>query len=350
MRVLRSLVYPAANRGFARRLADHAAFAAGALATRPRRRPGRCRRGRDPPLFTAAAGRRLRAAEARRAWRSTSPTCGPRARSSSARCARAAGGRGSPRARPPLLSARRADHRADAGIVERARRPCGGPGKVVQVPPAVDLERFAASARAHASRRARAELRARLRVLYAGTLGLAQGLPTLIEAAALAGPRGRRADDRRRGPGCERLSAPIAMRSRPGERAPARAPSRPSRCRASTQLRTPASCRCATCRSSRRAAHASCSRCSPPADPRSSPPAARRPSSCATPEPGSSSRRRTRRRSRRRSAYLQAAPARRVAMGPRGRAHARRFDRARRSAVAALLIELAVTPLNPRPA
>ena len=55
-------------------------------------------------------------------------------------------------------------------------------GKVVHVPPAVDLERFAPAAVSPP------RTDAPLRVLYAGTLGLAQGLPTLVQAAALAGP------------------------------------------------------------------------------------------------------------------------------------------------------------------
>jgi len=52
-------------------------------------------------------------------------------------------------------------------------------GKVAVIPPAVDLERFD-------PRPTAAE--GPLRVLYAGTLGLAQGLQTLVEAARLAGP------------------------------------------------------------------------------------------------------------------------------------------------------------------
>ena len=54
--IVRSAVYPAVNRGFARRLADHAALAASALATAPLSGPADVVVGETPPLFTAAAG------------------------------------------------------------------------------------------------------------------------------------------------------------------------------------------------------------------------------------------------------------------------------------------------------
>jgi len=56
LRVVRSLVYPTPNRGFARRLANHAVFAAGALATCAAGGPVDVVIAETPPLFTAIAG------------------------------------------------------------------------------------------------------------------------------------------------------------------------------------------------------------------------------------------------------------------------------------------------------
>ena len=56
IRIVRSAVYPAANRGFAPRLADHTAFALSALATSRRAGLLDVVVGESPPLFTAAAG------------------------------------------------------------------------------------------------------------------------------------------------------------------------------------------------------------------------------------------------------------------------------------------------------
>ena len=53
---MRSAVYAAPNRGFARRLADHLAFCASALATAPATGPADVVVVETPPLFTAAAG------------------------------------------------------------------------------------------------------------------------------------------------------------------------------------------------------------------------------------------------------------------------------------------------------
>src|SRR5581483_2614463 len=55
-------------------------------------------------------------------------------------------------------------------------------GKLQVMAPAVDVHRFA-----HVPP-ARSSPGAPLRVLYAGTVGLAQGIDTLVDAAALAGP------------------------------------------------------------------------------------------------------------------------------------------------------------------
>ena len=182
VRVVRSVVYPTANRGFTRRLADHTAFAAGALASAPLAGPADVVVVESPPLFTAAAG--LGYAAGKRAalalnisdlWPESAIELGALREDTLPATAASALAR---------LCYRRADliTAPTAGIVKTLSARPEAAGKVVQVPPAVDLERFARTP-ACAPRPD-----APLRVLYAGTLGLAQGLPTLVEAAALAGP------------------------------------------------------------------------------------------------------------------------------------------------------------------
>jgi len=183
VRVVRSVVYPTPNRGFARRLLNHTVFAAGALFT--------CAASGDvdvvvaetPPLFTAFAGviyARLKGAtlalNISDLWPESAIELGAiGAHGAAARAAHALA----------RLCYRRAALIAapTQGIVESLSVRAEAAGKVVQAPPAVDLERFASLP--EPSPRGGAPLR----VLYAGTLGMAQGLATLIEAAALAGPR-----------------------------------------------------------------------------------------------------------------------------------------------------------------
>ena len=184
VRVVRSLVYPAPNRGFARRLADHAVFAAGSLAASPAAGPVDVVVAETPPLFTAAAGvayARLKGAQlalnVSDLWPESAIELGALSEGGSA--ARAAGALARLCYRDAQLITA-----PTRGIVEAllGRVDIGSSGKVVHVPPAVDLERFA-SLPPPAPRPG-----APLRVLYAGNLGLSQGLGDLLQAAALAGP------------------------------------------------------------------------------------------------------------------------------------------------------------------
>jgi colanic acid biosynthesis glycosyl transferase WcaI len=208
VRVVRSLVYPAPNRGFARRLADHATFAASAVASASASGPIDVVVAESPPLFTAAAGvgyaARKRAALALNIsdlWPESAIELGAlRADGRSAAAAHALA-RLCYR-RSALITA------PTAGIVATLAARGEAAGKVVQVPPAVDLERFARVPEL-APRDATAS-RAPLRVLYAGTLGLAQGLPALLEAAALAGPDVVELSLAGEGPESERLRTQIA--------------------------------------------------------------------------------------------------------------------------------------------
>jgi len=181
VRIVRSIVYPVPNRGFARRLANHTAFAAGALASAPASGPADVVVAETPPLFTAAAG--VAYARLKRAplalnvsdlWPESAIELG------ALRDGRAAGGAH----RLARLCYRRARliTAPTRGIVDTLSARAEARGKVVQVPPAVDLDRFASIA--ERSPRAGAPLR----VLYAGTLGIAQGVGVLLDAAALAGP------------------------------------------------------------------------------------------------------------------------------------------------------------------
>lgn len=181
VRVLRSIVYPAPNRGFARRVADHTAFAAGAIASARAAGPLDVVVAETPPLFTAAAGvayARLKGARlilnVSDLWPESAIELGALRDGRAAACAHALARLCYSRA--SLITA------PTRGIVEALSGRPEASGRVVHVPPAVDLAQFASVP----SSPPRAD--APLRALYAGTLGLAQGVLTLVEAAALAGP------------------------------------------------------------------------------------------------------------------------------------------------------------------
>lgn len=177
--VLRSVVCPVANRGVARRLLDHTAFAAGALATAPLTGPADVVVVESPPLFTAAAA--VGYARVKRAalvmnvadrWPATAVELGA---IGDARVIAAAEWlerwcyRHAARITTPTQ-----------GIARALDRLPQAAGKVVHVRPAVDVDRFADTAPP--------PLTGPLRVVYAGTVGLAQDIGRLVRAAELAGP------------------------------------------------------------------------------------------------------------------------------------------------------------------
>jgi glycosyltransferase involved in cell wall biosynthesis len=178
-RIVRSAVYAARNAGFARRLANHASFAASALASAPASGRADVVVAESPPLFTAGAAvpyaRAKRAAlviNAADLWPDS---------------AVAIGALSAPRA---IAAARALEHWAyrDAaaitvpteGMVRLLEAEPSSRGRAVHMPPAVDLERFEALDPPPEN--------GPLRVLYAGTVGLAHGLGTLVRAAQIAGP------------------------------------------------------------------------------------------------------------------------------------------------------------------
>jgi glycosyltransferase involved in cell wall biosynthesis len=180
VRVVRSAVYPAPNRGFARRLANHLSLALTAVATAGRAGDADVVVVETPPLFTAAAGalyaRRLGAQlvlHVSDRWPESAVQLGALRQPGAVRAAEAL--------------ERWCYRRAAAivvptdGLAAELEQVPEARGKVMRLGPAVDVERFRAAP-------PRAAAGSALRVLYAGTIGMAQGIGTLVEAARIAGP------------------------------------------------------------------------------------------------------------------------------------------------------------------
>jgi colanic acid biosynthesis glycosyl transferase WcaI len=175
VRVVRSAVYPAPNRGFGRRIANHASFALSALASAPVGGPADAVIVETPPLLlagSAIAYSRLKKAalivNVSDMWPDSAVALGTLRR-------------------PRLVSTARAlEHacyRAAAAIVcptrgiENALNELEeAAGKVRRIPPSVDPELFPVSP---------ARRNGTFRVLYAGTVGMSQGLGTLVDAAEM---------------------------------------------------------------------------------------------------------------------------------------------------------------------
>jgi colanic acid biosynthesis glycosyl transferase WcaI len=176
--VYRSGVYPAPNRGFARRLANHSSFAASALASAGRTGPADVVVVETPPLFVAAAGvayaRRKRAplvVNVSDLWPDSAIELGAlrwqpairAARALERRCYRAAAAIVCP----------------TEGIADRLGARPEAAGKVRRIAPAVDLDAFKPGP---------APGSGPFRVLYAGTTGMAQGVGTLLDAVEALDP------------------------------------------------------------------------------------------------------------------------------------------------------------------
>lgn len=179
VQVIRSAVLPLPNRGLAPRLADHAAFAAGALATR--RVAGRqdVVVAESPPLLLAGTG--VAYAHAARArlvlniadlWPASAVALGvvdtPRLIAAAER-----------------LEAFAYRHAAavttpTAGLERSLAAHPAAQGRVLRIPPVVDADRVPDVPLRRAT--------GPLRVVYLGTIGLAQRIETLVEAALQAGP------------------------------------------------------------------------------------------------------------------------------------------------------------------
>jgi glycosyltransferase involved in cell wall biosynthesis len=177
-RVVRSLVYPAANEGVARRVAGQVSSAASAVATAPLTGAADVVIAESPPLFTAAAA--VAYARLKRA---------PLVINVADRWPLSAVELGAIRQRSAIRAATWLEHRcyrSAAAIVtvgEGMAAALAGldsaRGRVHAIPPGVDLDAFRPSPRPRGGP---------LRLLYAGTLGASQRLETVLEAARLAGP------------------------------------------------------------------------------------------------------------------------------------------------------------------
>lgn len=180
--IVRSAVYAAPNRGFSRRLADHTSFALSALATAGLSGPADVVVGETPPLFTAAAG--VAYAASKRAayvvnvadrWPESAVQLG--ALRNRRVIAAATGLERFTYRYADLVTA------PTQGIVAALDADPEVVSKVRRLWPVVDLRRFSALRTTRPDRR-----RSPLRLLYAGTVGLAQDLEVLIRASKLAGP------------------------------------------------------------------------------------------------------------------------------------------------------------------
>jgi colanic acid biosynthesis glycosyl transferase WcaI len=194
LRVVRTAVYPAPNRGVVRRLLNHASFALSALASSRRAGPADAVIVETPPLFTAAAGVLI----ARRAH-------APLLLNVADLWPDAAIQFGALRSRAAVAGARAIERFAyrNADVIavptpglQRVLRERGRPTEqVVLVPHGVDPGRFPRGEDAQPVRR---------RVVYCGTIGMGHAVGTLIEAARLLEQAGERHELLIVGDGAER--------------------------------------------------------------------------------------------------------------------------------------------------
>ena len=178
VRIVRTAVIPAPNRAFLPRVISHTSFASSALAAARWTPPADLVIAESPPLFTAAAAvpyARLKGAplvlHVSDLWPASAVELGAlRGRRAIALAARL-----------ERFCYRHAARIAvpTKGMFQRLAKLPAAAGKVVRISPAVDTDRFSPAVPARGSV---------LRVVYAGTIGLAQGLETLVEAARIAGP------------------------------------------------------------------------------------------------------------------------------------------------------------------
>jgi len=179
VRVVRTWVHPAPNRGTVRRLAGHASFAAGAVAHARTAGPADVVVAESPPLFTAVGA----VAYARRLSAPLVLNCSDLWPQSAIEL-------GALRGAAPIAAAEWLERwcyrhaRVVTVPVEGMARAAAARGaRAETIGPAVDAARFAGVPALEPGGPA-----GPLRVLYAGTLGLAQGLGSVLEAARIAGP------------------------------------------------------------------------------------------------------------------------------------------------------------------
>jgi colanic acid biosynthesis glycosyl transferase WcaI len=180
IRVIRSAVYPSPNSGFARRLINHASFALSSLLAAPTAQRPDVIVAETPPLFTAVSA--VLIAQGWRAplvlnvadlWPESAVQLGMLSNPHAIRAA-------------TVLETFAYRHAAAITVPTAGMRTSllarGEPeGKVVHLPNAVDVDRF--TPRIHAALSRREDGKHRPRVIYCGTVGLAQGVGTIVDAA-----------------------------------------------------------------------------------------------------------------------------------------------------------------------
>ncbi|HET9121849.1 MAG TPA: glycosyltransferase family 4 protein [Solirubrobacterales bacterium] len=175
VRVVRSAVYPAPNRGFGRRILNHVSFGLSSVASSPASGPADAVIVETPPLLLAGAS--IAYAGTKEAalivnvsdmWPDSAVALGTLRRPRLVGAARALEHACYRRAAAIVCPTRGIE--TALGFLEEAG------GKVHRIPPSVDPELFPASPpRANGT----------FKVLYAGTLGMSQGVGTLVDAAEL---------------------------------------------------------------------------------------------------------------------------------------------------------------------
>jgi glycosyltransferase involved in cell wall biosynthesis len=175
VRVVRSAIYPVPNRGFARRIANHVSFALTSLATSPAAGAADAVIVETPPLLLA--GSSIPYARTKGAalivnvsdmWPDSAVALGTLRRPRLVQAARALE-HACYRAAAAIVCPTRGIETA-LGDLDEAR------GKVHRIPPSVDPELFPASPPRE---------NGAFKVLYAGTVGMSQGVGTLMDAAEL---------------------------------------------------------------------------------------------------------------------------------------------------------------------
>jgi glycosyltransferase involved in cell wall biosynthesis/SAM-dependent methyltransferase len=194
IRVVRCAVYPAPNRGFGRRLANHASFAVASLLAAGRAGAADVVVVESPPLFTAVAGvaiaRRLRAPlvlNVADLWPESAVQLGVLRGRTAIGLAEA-------------LERLAYRHAAAITVPTPGMRSILlargiAPDRVTYLPNAVDVARFVG---------APAALHPGTRLVYSGTVGMAQGVGTIIEAVRLLAAVGERYELDIIGDGAER--------------------------------------------------------------------------------------------------------------------------------------------------
>jgi glycosyltransferase involved in cell wall biosynthesis len=205
--VVRSAIYAAQNRGFALRLLNHSSLVASSLATAFATGPADVVVVETPPLFLAAAGAlyaRMKDAalvvNVSDRWPESAIELGALRHARAIDVAEA--------------MERWIYRRADAvtvpteGLATALGAEPAAAGRVVRLGPAVDAARFAAIPPPNGHD-------GPLRVLYAGTIGLAHGISTLIDAAWRAGPDVVQVTVAGGGAEADRLESPLPVNVRP---------------------------------------------------------------------------------------------------------------------------------------